>query len=107
MSAALLAVGVSRWRSRQLKLTLSRPPTNHFANGSFHCSTLVHGLNQTNSFFACLPQNFSGDFMDSLYSLRYWARDLMCARFENSLGGGKTRLSVLTEVMFVGVSYSA
>jgi len=38
---------------------------NHFANGSFHCKTFFHGLNQTSSFFASRAQNFSGDLMDS------------------------------------------
>src|SRR6266480_4191881 len=61
ISAALFAVGVPNHLSRQLSLTLSRPPTNHLANGSFHNSTFFHGLNQTSSCFAWLAQNRSGD----------------------------------------------
>src|SRR5256885_17128810 len=104
MSAALLAAGVSRCLSRQLKLTLSWPPANHFAKGTFHCSTVFHGLNQTNSFLACLAQNFSGDLIDSAYSLRYSARDLMCARFEKAFGGWKTRFSCSIDSMFLAAT---
>src|SRR5437867_12526229 len=66
ISAALFAVGVPSHLSRQLSLTLSRPPTNHFAKGSFHCSTFFHGLYHTSSLFACFDQNLSGDLMESL-----------------------------------------
>ena len=36
----------STWRSTQLTATLSLPPTNHLANGSFHSSTSVQGVSQ-------------------------------------------------------------
>ena len=44
MKAALLRRQVRTWRSRQLALTLSLPPTNHFASGGFHSSTLLQRL---------------------------------------------------------------
>src|SRR5688572_9994890 len=106
MMAALLAVGVSRCLSRQLTLRLSFPPMNHFANGAFHWSTFVHGLNQTSSCFAWRAQNFSGDRIDSLYITRYSAMDLIRAARANSFGGGKTRSSWRTDVMLTGLVLS-
>src|SRR5687767_13093145 len=100
MSAALLAVGVFNQRSRQFTERLSCPPTNHFANGSFHCSTVFQGLNQTSSFFACFAQNFSGERIDWRYSFRYSASDLMCACFENPFEGLNTLFSCITDVIF-------
>src|SRR6266542_1527149 len=87
-------------------MTLSRPPTNHFAKGSRHCSTRFHGLNQISSFFACFAQNFSGARIDSLYNLRYCVSDLMRAFSVKSLGGLNTRCSLRTEVMAVGLMLS-
>src|SRR6185503_563802 len=55
ISAALLRVGVSMWRSMQLYETFSFPPTNHFACGGFHSHTVDHGLNQC-SCLACSAQ---------------------------------------------------
>src|SRR4051794_38503981 len=107
MSAALLAVGVSRCRSRQLWLTFKRPPTNHLAKGAFHCKTLCHGLNQTSSFFACLAQNLSGAWIDSWYSLRYCAIDFTCALAAKSLGGGKILSACCNEVMFIGCFFTS
>src|SRR5208283_4517622 len=101
ISAALLAAGVPRCRSRQLKLTFRRPPTNHLALGNFHCKTFFHGLNQTNSSLAARPQNFSGCRMDSLYRARYWAMDFTSARLAKAFGGGKTRSSWSTDVILV------
>src|SRR6266850_2166251 len=91
----------------QLYLTFNCPPTNHFANGSFHCSTLFHGLNQISSFFACFAQNFSGDRTDSPYSFRYSAKDLIWAFLLNSFEGEKTRSSWRTDVKFVSLSFAA
>jgi hypothetical protein len=49
MSAALLRRAPRTWRSTQLTLALSVPPTNHFACGGFQSSTLVHGVNHSSS----------------------------------------------------------
>ena len=49
----------STWRSTQLTATLSVPPTNHLAKGSFHSSTSVHGVSQV-SLVACEAQNARG-----------------------------------------------
>jgi hypothetical protein len=43
ISAALFLRQVVTCRSRQLALAFSRPPTNHFASGSFQSSTCFHG----------------------------------------------------------------
>ena len=43
MIAALLRRAPRTWRSTQLTLALSVPPTNHFACGGFQSSTCVHG----------------------------------------------------------------
>src|SRR6185503_20656500 len=79
---------------------------NHFANGSFHSSTFFQGLNQTSSSLACRAQNFSGERIDSLYNLRYCARDVIRACLEKSFAGRKTRFSVRTEVMLEGLSFA-
>ena len=49
MMAALFLRQVWTWRSRQLYERLILPPTNHFAHGQSHSSTLSHGLNQCSS----------------------------------------------------------
>src|SRR5689334_784462 len=79
-------------RSRQLWLRFVFPPTNHFAYGAFHSSTLSHFLNQCSS-LATSPQNFSGFSIDSRYSLSYSARLLICACAANSGRGGNKRFS--------------
>ncbi len=56
----LLARPASTWRSRQLYETFSWPPTNHFAKGRFHSSTVSKGLYQLTYFFACSAQNALG-----------------------------------------------
>ena len=60
MIAALLRRRSSRCRSRQLSVTLSVAPTNHFACGSSHSSSVVHGVRQTRSAVSRF-QNVSGD----------------------------------------------
>src|ERR1700687_5425587 len=92
MIAVLFARPLCTLRSRQLKLRFILPPTNHLAEGRFHSSTLSHGLNQWSS-FAIPAQNASGSSMDCLYMASYCSRLLMWACFENSSGGGKTRVS--------------
>ena len=49
MIAALLRRAVRTCRSRQLTLTLSWPPTNHFAYGGCQSSTRVHGVIHSSS----------------------------------------------------------
>ena len=49
MIAALLRRAPRTWRSTQLTLAFSVPPTNHFACGGFHSSTRVHGVNHSSS----------------------------------------------------------
>ena len=44
---AVLSPRISRCRSRQLYEIFILPPTNHFAKGSFHSSTVSHFLNQS------------------------------------------------------------
>src|SRR3989304_1636501 len=44
--AARFLTAVPRWRSRQLKLAFSLPPTNQRACGGFQASTFFQGLNQ-------------------------------------------------------------
>src|ERR1051326_6416221 len=100
MMAALLRRGPSRWRSRQLYERLICPPINHFANGSFHSTTFLHGLNQWSS-FAMRAQNFCGDLIDSVYNLRYCARDLTWACLTNAPEGLNLRPSFCNEVISV------
>src|SRR4051812_36017570 len=97
MIAGLVLRGPVRGRSRQLSLALIRPPTNHFANGSFHASTLSHGLNQCSE-LAASAQKASGS------SLAHWARRSYSAALMNALaaksaGGGKVRVSLRILVM--------
>src|SRR5262249_27981911 len=101
MIAAFFFVGVFNHFSRQLCAALRFSPINHLALGAFHWSTLLNGLNQTNSSFAIRPQNLSGDLMDSAYILRYCAMDLTWALWENSLDGGNVRPSCCNEVMLL------
>ena len=46
---------VSTWRSTQLTDTLSLPPTNHLAKGTFHCKTSDQGSDQVSQ-RACASQ---------------------------------------------------
>src|SRR5438309_924597 len=99
MRAALFLRGPSRWRSRQLSLTLSCPPTNHLANGSFHSRTRFQRLNQC-SRSACLAQKPSGSSWASRVSFSNSSLLLMCAFAAKSAGGGKLRVSLRMLVMF-------
>src|SRR5262245_15239885 len=99
MMAALFFRQVVRCRSRQLSLTLIFPPRNHFACGSFHSSTLVHGWNQCSA-FACSPQKPSGSSFARCQSFSYSAMLLTWAWAENSFDGGNSRVSLRTLVMF-------
>src|SRR4030095_5734564 len=92
MRAALFLRQVERWRSRQLYEMLVLPPTNHWANGGFHCSTRFHFLNQCSS-SARLAQNFSGSRTDSRYIRSYWFMLEIWACSLKRLGGLKTRFS--------------
>jgi hypothetical protein len=49
MMAALFLRHVRTWRSRQLTLALSLPPTNHFACGGFQSRTFVQGVLHSSS----------------------------------------------------------
>ena len=89
-----------RCRSRQFSETFSFPPTNHFANGSFHSSTLLHFFCQISS-AASRAQNLSGFFTDSSHSARYCARLWIRAFLLKSLAGLKTRFSVCRDSMFL------
>src|ERR1700761_4268521 len=100
MMAALFLRGPARCWSRQFSETLSFPPTNHFANGSFHSKTFDHFLFQTSS-AASRAQNLSGRLIDSSHILRYWASDWMRAFLENSLAGLKTRFSIRCDSILV------
>src|SRR2546429_5001530 len=81
------------------------PPTNHLANGSFHCITCLHFLNHSSS-SATRPQNFSGFRTDSRYIRSYCAMLFMCAFALNALGGRKTRFSFSVDSILVAVSAS-
>src|SRR5438094_5817282 len=98
--AALFLRGPSRWRSRQLELTLILPPTNHWACGSFQTSTLSHFLNQCSD-SACSAQKPCGSSLARCQSFSYSARLLMWAYCEKSGGGGNCRVSLRTLVMLV------
>src|SRR5262245_45564685 len=96
--AALLRRGPDRCRSRQLALTLSCPPTNHLANGSFHSRTFVHGLAHASD-FACSAQKACGSSLAFCHSASCSAWLLTWAAFANSAEGGKERVSLRTLVM--------
>ena len=55
-----VAQPAARLRSRQLYETFVLPPTNHWANGSFHTSGFSNGWNQCSSSRASSAQNFGG-----------------------------------------------
>src|SRR6185369_9360876 len=76
------------------------PPPNHSACGGSHLSTVSHFLNQSSS-SAMRAQKTSGLSCASARRLSTSASDLMCARAENSRGGGNTRSSCRTDSMFV------
>src|SRR5436190_12972448 len=98
MMAALLRRGPARWRSTQLALTLSCPPTNHLACGSFHSSTFCQGFAQVR-LLACKAQKPSGPSFAAWKSRSYSARLLTWAAAANSAGGAKLRVSLRTLVM--------
>src|SRR5215213_3804917 len=100
MMAALLRRHVVRWRSRQLYETLVFPPTNHFACGSSHSSSVSQRLNQCSS-SAIRAQKSSGESWASARNCSSSSCDLMCAWRLNSAGGGKTRSSCSTDSMLV------
>ena len=81
----------------QLALTLSLPPTNHWACGSFQTRTLSHVFAQSSD-FACSAQRPSGSALAFYTSASYSATLLKCADAENA-GGGKVRDSLRTLVM--------
>ena len=87
MSAALLRRAVRTWRSRQLTLTLSLPPTNHFAKGGFHSSTRFHGADHSSS-RAKDSQKPSGSRSASSYTEALWTVALAL----NSADASMTRL---------------
>src|SRR5438876_114488 len=99
MIAALFLRGVSRCRSRQFSETLILPPMNHFANGSFQSSALLHFFCQTSS-EASRAQNLSGRWIDSRYIALYLARLLMRADAAKSFPGLKRRFSTRCDSMF-------
>src|SRR3954470_24250729 len=90
--ASLSPLPAATCRSRQLYERFVRPPTNHFAYGGVHSSTLSHFLNQCSS-LAASPQKRSGSSIDARYIRRYSSIDLTCAAALNAGGGGKTRCS--------------
>src|ERR1041384_5246218 len=72
------------------------PPTNHFANGSFHSRTLSQRLNQWSA-SACSAQKDSGSSAARAYSFSYSSKLLISAFEAKSAGGGKSRDSLRTE----------
>src|SRR5579859_5528269 len=98
MIAALFFLHVATWRSRQLYERLVSPPTNHFAQGQFHSSTLSHFLNQCSS-PATADQNLSGLSIDSLYKRSYSSRFFTWACRLNSGDGSNLRCSCSMESM--------
>src|SRR5688572_8921438 len=99
--AALLRREPSRWRSTQLALTLSLPPTNHWACGSFQTSTWSHGLAHS-SFLASSAQKLSGSSLARCQRRSYSAMLLTWADAAKAAGGGKERVSLRTLVMCDG-----
>ncbi len=92
MSAALLRRAPRTWRSRQLTLMFSCPPTNHFACGGCQSSTVSHGRDHSSS-PAIRAQNPSGSRSASAYRLS--SRTSACAR--NS-GGRRKRAIFAKEI---------
>src|SRR5260221_634950 len=84
MSAALLRRQVALWRSTQLYEALSRPPTNHLAQGACHSSTCSQRVNQSKR-AAASAQKPSG----SSWARWYTAGSRTTAAAANSPGGGK------------------
>ena len=56
-NATLSPRPASTWRSRQLLVTLSVPPTNHFAKGSSHSRIVSQSLSQSSRSAAWRAQN--------------------------------------------------
>src|ERR1700757_5011362 len=106
MMAALFFLHVATCRSRQLYERLISPPTNHFAHGQFHSSTLSHFLNQCSS-PAMADQNLSGSSIDSLYRRSYSSRFLTCACRLNSGDGSNRRCSCRMESILTCGSMTA
>src|SRR5215218_8253680 len=79
----------STWRSRQLYETLSRPPTNHLANGGFDQSSTWSHLRNQCSCSACCAQNPSG----SASAASYTDGSETTAPSRKSSGGGKVSCS--------------
>ncbi len=75
-----------------------RPPTNHFANGGFHSSTLLQRENQWSA-PACSAQNASGSASARSQMRRYSSTLPICAAALNLGGGGKSRSSRRTDSM--------
>src|SRR6188768_3934386 len=88
MMAALFLRHVRTWRSRQLTLALSLPPTNHFACGGFQSSTFVQGVLHSSS-EANMAQKASG----SLSACSYIEASETCAAATNAADGGNSRSS--------------
>ena len=87
--ATLSPCPASTWRSRQLYDTLSRPPTNHRANGSSHSSVVWKSWSQVRRSRACSAQKASGSAPARSYS----PGSDTAARSTNDAGGGKVRSS--------------
>src|ERR1700683_1478218 len=107
MMAALLRIGPSRWRSRQLTLALILPPTNHWAKGGFQTQTCFQRRAQRSSSAAALPQNLSGFLSEARWSLWYFLRLPIRAALANLADGLKTRFSFSIESMLCAAGAGA
>src|SRR4051812_48032763 len=81
--ATLSPLPAATCASRQLYERFVCPPTNHFAYGGFHSSTLSHLRNQCSS-LAASAQKRSGLSTDARYIRRYSSIDLTCAAALNA-----------------------
>src|SRR5258708_23283349 len=88
MNAALFRRGPRIWRSRQLTLALSFPPTNHFAYGGCHSRTRAQGVLHSSS-RANEDQKASG----SAAARAYTPGRLAVAPGRHASAGGKRRSS--------------
>src|SRR5258708_39972541 len=86
MNAALFRRGPRIWRSRQLTLALSFPPTNHFAYGGCHSRTRPQGVLHSSS-RANEDQKASG----SAAARAYTPGSLAIASRRHASAGGERR----------------
>ncbi len=104
MMAVFFAIGVPRWRSRQLYEMFSCPSANHVCSifrafvSQVYSRLFVGSLNH-DSDFACSSQKPSGSLIDFSHISLYWASDEIWAFFWIDSGGGNVRLSVIRELM--------